>query len=340
MNRNGGRGRSLKYKSSQEKHSIYAKASLAFLVVSQGVSAIPAATPAVSASGVKGSEKLVFFHDVHAEMWSYRYVSKAALLGIVQGDGNGAFRPNDSITKQEAVTMALRFAGINASASGTPPVQVDGWAQALVAAAFDNGLLKEDEETGAGNWGREPATREWITRLAVRAISKDAEAQLLGADPGSLPDFSDSGSISEWARGYVSAAAKLKIVNGFPDQSFKPQTVVTRAQLAALLSEAEIYTERTDKVTRGIVEAFDGKTVRIAKETGGTETFTLHGSAVFIGGSSSFRVGLPVVIVHTGTTALFAEVSAQQKIEWIAGPTGATGTFILGKQTSVKNAVL
>lgn len=55
------------------------------------------------------------FADVSEEHWAYRTIATAAHAGWIVGDGTGCFRPEDSITRAEAVTMlnrVLRRGGI------------------------------------------------------------------------------------------------------------------------------------------------------------------------------------------------------------------------------------
>lgn len=45
------------------------------------------------------------FSDVNKEDWFYNYVATLSKEGIVSGDGDGTFRPDDTITRQEAAVM-------------------------------------------------------------------------------------------------------------------------------------------------------------------------------------------------------------------------------------------
>ncbi len=54
-------------------------------------------------------KKEVTFSDVNEGTWYYDSVIKAALYGIVKGDPDGSFRPNDPITRAEAVVMINRL---------------------------------------------------------------------------------------------------------------------------------------------------------------------------------------------------------------------------------------
>lgn len=48
------------------------------------------------------------FSDVNESDWFKPYVATLAQLGIVAGDGDGTFRPNDTITRQEAAIMIAK----------------------------------------------------------------------------------------------------------------------------------------------------------------------------------------------------------------------------------------
>ena len=49
------------------------------------------------------------FSDVSEEMWCYQYITKAAKYGLVKGNPDGSFRPNDPVTRAEAVVMINRL---------------------------------------------------------------------------------------------------------------------------------------------------------------------------------------------------------------------------------------
>ncbi|MEG1131954.1 MAG: S-layer homology domain-containing protein [Romboutsia sp.] len=53
------------------------------------------------------------FSDVNSSDWYYNYVATLAKEGIIKGDGNGTFRPNDTITRQEAAVMIAKAARIS-----------------------------------------------------------------------------------------------------------------------------------------------------------------------------------------------------------------------------------
>ena len=50
--------------------------------------------------------------------------------------------------------------------------------------------------------------------------------------------FTDSAAISGWAKGAVATAAENGIINGYPDQTFRPQGNATRAEAVTVIAKA------------------------------------------------------------------------------------------------------
>ncbi len=81
---------------------------------------------AVTAAGAKDTAAMLeknasSFKDVKAGVWYTGWINASESLGIFQGDGNGNFRPNDSISNQEVVTVLMRLLGYNDNLTGTWP---------------------------------------------------------------------------------------------------------------------------------------------------------------------------------------------------------------------------
>lgn len=63
------------------------------------------------------------FSDVPANYWAFQYIEALKLEGIVSGYGDGTFRPENNITRDQlAVFMANSFKNINLSQRGLAPV--------------------------------------------------------------------------------------------------------------------------------------------------------------------------------------------------------------------------
>lgn len=82
---------------------------------------------AVTAAGAKDTATMLEgnasnFKDVKANSWYTGWINASESLGIFKGDTNGNFRPNDTISNQEAITVLMRLLGYNDNLTGTWPV--------------------------------------------------------------------------------------------------------------------------------------------------------------------------------------------------------------------------
>ncbi len=94
-------------------------------------------TPAAASAGN--------FSDVAGDAWCAEAVQWAASQGIVTGYGDGSFKPNAYITREQLAVMLYRYAGSpNASSSGlgfSDAAQVGGYAQTAMAWATQNRVI-------------------------------------------------------------------------------------------------------------------------------------------------------------------------------------------------------
>ncbi|MFX3633425.1 MAG: S-layer homology domain-containing protein [Candidatus Pristimantibacillus sp.] len=191
------------------------------------------------------------FTDVSAGHWAEKHIAKLALQGIINGyttvNGTSEFRPAKSVTQEEAVLMALRFAGLEEEAKSSladfpESFKVGGFFKPFIKYALDNGLLDQQEEYAAAAadttnvWGSVPASREWVTKLLVKTVSEEELSKELS---GTASSFSDDALIAANYRGYVNAALSLGLMKGVTATKFDPKSPVNRASLATLISRAQ-----------------------------------------------------------------------------------------------------
>ena len=69
--------------------------------------------------------------------------------------------------------------------------------------------------------------------LLVVGMTTSTLAPIAISVPAQAATFSDINS--HWARPFIESLAEAKIVNGFPDGTFKPNQPVTRAEFATLV---------------------------------------------------------------------------------------------------------
>ena len=74
-------------------------------------------------------------------------------------------------------------------------------------------------------------TREEVLKLALAVNGINAESGL------SIP-YSDASKVSDWAKDIVATAIKHEIIKGYGDGTIKPQNLVTREELTAIMVRA------------------------------------------------------------------------------------------------------
>lgn len=90
-----------------------------------------------AADNAKGTET---FDDVSSEHWANGYINLAVSLGLVEGDGDGNFRPNDEISYSEAVAIMVRAAGYETKAQNK-----GGYPSGYLSVANENKMTKNVE---------------------------------------------------------------------------------------------------------------------------------------------------------------------------------------------------
>ncbi|MEK5253313.1 exosporium glycoprotein BclB-related protein [Paenibacillus sp. FSL F4-0125] len=305
------------------------KSSMAFILMSQLIAPL---SPAFS--GILPRASAAAYSDVNTSSWAYQYITKASALGVIEGDGSGNFNPNRPVTNQEAVVMVLRFMGYEQpKENGTSlPFTVDSWATVWIQQAIDIGLIipSEEERPNTVIWGKEQASREWITRLIIRAAGKESEAiEFKDSNIG----FSDASDASDWAAGYINAAVNRNVISGFPNNTFKPKQTATRAEFASILSKTEIFASTvSDRIIHGSVVSMSKNSIELLSSSGQTSKFEINTHSVLFGdnGKGVLPTGALVTLIHNGGVASFVEVLGmvalgQTGSKGDKGDTGATG---------------
>lgn len=98
--------------------------------------------------------------------------------------------------------------------------EVPGWR--VVVASRDNVWVYRTNEAGSVVAFDEAATQTLMAQRTTRTIQTTFR---------DVPE-------SHWARAFIAELARLEIVEGFPDGSFRPNEVVTKAQFAAMIRKA------------------------------------------------------------------------------------------------------
>lgn len=172
------------------------------------------------------------FADVQADSWAYDYVDFAAVREVVSGIGNSLYDPEGTLTRAMFVTMLGRIHGNlgDYEKHGFADVEQGSWYEEYVSWAAHNGIVNGYNAESFGP--NDSITREQICAMLYRYIQFEGYA----VTSGTLDEFTDSMSISDWAYEAVSAVKGFEIINGYDDGSFRPQGMATRAEAATMFT--------------------------------------------------------------------------------------------------------
>lgn len=125
----------------------------------------------VEALGLDKSDVDMPFGDVAADSWYASYVKAAYKAGVVNGDDNGFFNPEATITREDMVTILYRAMGENsedAELNFTDEETISDYAKEAVAHFAKAGIVNG---MGDGRFGaRESATRAQTAVIIYRII--------------------------------------------------------------------------------------------------------------------------------------------------------------------------
>lgn len=158
--------------------------------------------------------------DVPPTHWAAGAINQLRGIGLLVGDPDGSFKPEAQVSNAETVTIFLRLLGL------TPRVGYDEahWAQPALEQAVSLGWIPGDRV-------RNPD--EGMDRLAVAVML----ARALRLEPvAGAPPWPDVAGLPPEVVGYLQALHRTGLFRGYPDGTFRPGRVVTRAEVAMLVS--------------------------------------------------------------------------------------------------------
>lgn len=180
------------------------------------------------------------YSDIKENAWykdSIEYVTES---GIMNGIGENQFAPNSSMTRAMFATVLYRYEGSPKveSTSAFTDVESGRWYSDAISWAAKNGIvtgINENEFDPNGN-----ITREQTAAIISRYLeSKSLNLIIQRPDDYYYPDedivYSDSDSISEYAKSSVCNVSKIYLFVGDENYNFNPENDITRAEAATVI---------------------------------------------------------------------------------------------------------
>ena len=167
------------------------------------------------------------FTDI-VDHWAQASVESMYAKGIINGFGDGTFKPEQNVTRAEFVKMIAMIIGLDVTGDADfADVDDNSWYNGYVAAAVNAGIVKGTDE---GKFNPDL----YITRQdAAVMLARVLNYKGVTFDASSV-GFNGEASIADYAKDSVNGMAAIGIISGY-NGGFAPKENTTRAQAAALL---------------------------------------------------------------------------------------------------------
>ena len=256
--------------------------------------------------------------------WVIDDIESMTRLGIIKGYTDGTFRPSVAIKKIEMLLLMARVAGYT-DANYAPYAEYATALYAPVLSGYDLGdtynryksevsflLYKgiiglDDLGSLLGQAGT--ALKRYEAAVLLTKLM-NAESQV--NNTAVVLEYIDYTSIPAAARGYVEYVTNQGIMRGVGDNSFAPQSDVTRAQMAALLRR--VINELNYSTLTGTVSRVRSSSITLDSKSAGSDltvsvdsdtVITINGMPASI---SEIDVDSRVLVLYSGTKAVSVEV--------------------------------
>lgn len=190
------------------------------------------------------------FSDISADdfAWAKPYINSMAQKGLISGYEDGTFRPDNDVTRLEALSLFARAMGASDEANAEiiemahtkydsiiKNYGLDWGSDEIVFLMYKGALKTADLDTYLkDNEKNTPMKRYEAAIIITKALGGEEKAL---SDMGVVLEYTDAREVPSNAIQYVAYATDAGIMSGMGDGSFSPNTPVKRSQMAVMLSQ-------------------------------------------------------------------------------------------------------
>lgn len=161
--------------------------------------------------------------------WAQTTIQNWVSAGRISGYPDGTFKPQSNVSRAEMVKLINKAFSLQSGSAGSfsdVPSSYWGYSEIQIAAA--NGYVSGDS---SGLFRpNSPLTRAEAAVMLSKIKKLDTTQ--------SYNNYSDNGSIPNWAKPHISACALSGVMGGYPDGSFGPTKNLTRAEAVVAIDKA------------------------------------------------------------------------------------------------------
>ncbi|QSZ28431.1 S-layer homology domain-containing protein [Aceticella autotrophica] len=170
------------------------------------------------------------FKDIDGH-WAKDAIEALASKGIIKGEDENHFAPDNKITRAEFASMMIRLLNIPEEIYNNEfkDVTSGDWYAKAIEAAYKAGIIVGDGSTMRPN---DSISREEMAAIVMRVyekLSKYKEENI------NKTTFADDSKISNWAKQAIANINKIGLMMGEPNNMFAPKESATRAEAAAVI---------------------------------------------------------------------------------------------------------
>ncbi len=182
------------------------------------------------------------FSDVDNSDWFYSYLTKAIEQNIIQGFADGTFRPNNTVSYGQFITMACLHEGSTKYNEGGYTTTAKHWAMSYYYRGIEEGWFTDKEITVA--MLDQPIPRKVMAKITAGMV------HISTTDRSRYPDVSDSDPYCQYI---MACSGDSKILGGYSNGNFKPEGFLKRSEATKVVVAAKEYIDKR-------AEAMSGKT--------------------------------------------------------------------------------
>lgn len=203
-----------------------------------------AATVAVSSEsvflldgGYKVSAGKITFSDVPANAWYYANVYSAVESGLIEGYGDGSFRPNAELNLAATVKLAACMHQLHNEGEVTLKEGVP-WYKVYVDYAVENGIVEAEYSDYTNERMNTAVSRREYVLIFHKALPESQYAQRNDIADDAVPDVktADAGAAEIYAFYRAGIVEGSSSTPGVPDHSFLPDNNIKRSEVTAVIS--------------------------------------------------------------------------------------------------------
>ncbi len=162
--------------------------------------------------------------------WAKDEVNYLVEKEIIAGYPDNTYKPQNNVTRAEFYRIINQVIGYTSVAEiHFNDIKQNDWHYNEVAKGVAAGYIFE--KSGENIEPNKSITREEVARIigVTFGLHENAKA---------AEKFADATQIADWTKGYIGALQTKQIVSGYPDNTFKPQGLITRAEVATIIKNA------------------------------------------------------------------------------------------------------